>query len=105
MRFFLFGIIILLLSGCLSEPDCVATTNNLVQFRFRDATTNKLKKKMFSSIIISSDGTLLQKTLTTTNNVVDSLATVALPVNSFVKRDYLYLLLCGCDGYRIHYKN
>jgi hypothetical protein len=85
VRFLLTSIIALLLSGCLTQPDCVATTSNVVQFRFRDAVSNKLKKVLFSSILISSDGTVLEKTLTETDNVVDSLSTVALPVNSFVK--------------------
>ena len=98
MRFLLIGIIILLLSGCLSEPDCVATTNNLVQFRFRDAATNKLKKKFFSSILVSSNGTVLQKNLTVTNGVADSLATVSLPVNSFVKETtYIFSYAVATD--------
>ncbi len=87
MRLLLIGITLLLLSGCLSEPDCQATAGNQVQFRFRDSVSNKLVKVLFSSIRISSNGTVLEKTLTmTTPPAIDSLLTVSLPVNSFTKQ-------------------
>ena len=55
MRFFLFGLILLVLSACLSEPNCLVTTSNEVKIAFKQANTNTPKKVIFEAI--TSSGT------------------------------------------------
>lgn len=69
---------VLLLSGCLSEPDCVSTKNNSVQLKIRSAETNKYTKFIFSSITVS--GT------TDTFHTTDSIGTLRLPVDPFTSQ-------------------
>ena len=55
MRFFIFGLILLVLSACLSEPNCLVTTSNEVKIAFKQANTNTPKKVIFEAI--TSSGT------------------------------------------------
>ncbi len=53
MRFLPVFVIILLVSSCVSEPDCISGPSNNMVFRMRDSKNNAVKKVIFSSILIS----------------------------------------------------
>ncbi len=55
MRFFLVGLITIVLSACLSEPDCLVTASNEVKIVFKKAHKDSLKYVQFP--IIESSGT------------------------------------------------
>ncbi len=72
MRFFLPLIFILMLSGCLTEPDCVVTATNLVKVSFKSPTGDTTRTIRVVSVNISG-----------TDKVVagDSVSNMLLPVN------------------------
>ena len=55
MRFFLIGLIIIIFSSCLSEPDCLVTASNSVKLVFKNAHLTTPKFVKFP--IIYSSGT------------------------------------------------
>ena len=75
MRFFPASVLILLLSACLSEPDCLVTATTGVKFSFRDPVTGIAKNVKFHSIKVTSLGGQLVPP--------DSLKSIILPVNPF----------------------
>ncbi len=55
MRFFLFGLIIVIFSSCLSEPDCLVSASNEVKIVFKKAKKEDLQFVQFP--VIESSGT------------------------------------------------
>ena len=75
MRFFPASVLILLLSACLSEPDCLVTATTGVKISFRDPVTGIAKNVKFHSIRVSSlSGQYIPP---------DSLRSIALPVDPY----------------------
>lgn len=78
MRFFLAGIIILLLSACLSEPDCLVIATNNLRISLKNAGTGAAQKVLFSFIKVSgTDTTFFSK---------DSVTALILPVDPLAPR-------------------
>jgi hypothetical protein len=73
VRFFLSSVLILLLSACLSEPDCLVTATTGVKISLRDQVTGIAKNVKFYSIIYDAKGNVL----------TDSVKSIVLPVNPF----------------------
>ncbi len=78
MRFFLAGIIILLLSTCLSEPDCLVTATNNLRISLKNGGTGTAQKALFSSIKVSGTSATFFST--------DSVTTLILPVDPLATR-------------------
>jgi hypothetical protein len=55
VRFFLIGLIIFVLSSCLSDPNCIITASNEIKIQFKKKGTDSLKFVTFPSI--TSSGT------------------------------------------------
>jgi Family of unknown function (DUF6452) len=52
VKIVLFIILTILLAGCLNEPDCIATGNNLVKIRFK-SDSKTLRETTFTKITVS----------------------------------------------------
>lgn len=59
MRFFHSVIIILMLSTCLSEPDCLVTASNKLRISLKNAETGASQKVLFSAVKISGTDVVL----------------------------------------------
>lgn len=75
MRFLYACIVFLMLSGCLSQPDCPGAASNKVQISFKNNLTSRAQKVLFKSIKISGIDTEFATT--------DSVSSISLPVNPF----------------------
>jgi len=53
VRFFLVGLITVILSSCLSEPDCLVTASNEVKIVFKKKDTDTLKYVKYPVIMLS----------------------------------------------------
>ena len=73
MRFLLPGVILLVLSACLDEPDCIVTATNLVKISLRKINVDSANTVAFSKITVTGTDTLFYK-----NKKASSLS---LPVN------------------------
>jgi len=77
VRFFFIGILVLLLSACLSEPDCTVTATNIVRITLKKAITrDSVIFVKFKSITVSGTESTFQ------NLAGDSVSTLQLPVKS-----------------------
>lgn len=74
MRFLLVGILFLLLSACLSEPDCIITATNNVKISLHKITSDSSNYVKFVTISISGADSVI-------NTLKDSVAFLNLPVN------------------------
>ncbi len=74
MRFLLVGILFLLLSACLSEPDCIITATNNVKISLKKITSDSVNFVKFTSISISGADSVI-------NSMKDSVSFLNLPVN------------------------
>lgn len=75
MRFLPASLLILLLSACLSEPDCLVTATTGVKISFRDPVTGIAKNVKFNSIRVTSlPGQYVPP---------DSLKSIVLPVDPY----------------------
>jgi hypothetical protein len=65
VRFFVVGLILLILSSCLSEPDCLVTASNEVKVVFKKAEKDSLKTVDFPAITSSgTDAIIVAKSVT-----------------------------------------
>jgi hypothetical protein len=72
VRFFLVGLITVVLSSCLSEPDCLVTASNEVKIIFKKKDTDTLKYVKFPVIKLSGTDAIY---------VADSVTGITLYVN------------------------
>jgi Family of unknown function (DUF6452) len=75
VRFLLVCIVALLLSGCLSQPDCPGAATNKVQISFENNRTNKAQPIDIASLEFGSKYFL----------TADSVSSVSIPVNPFTR--------------------
>ena len=70
MRFLLAAINILLLSACLSQPDCLVTATNIVKISLKKANSDSVNTVNFAVIKVSGTDTLFyENTSTSTLNL------------------------------------
>ncbi len=74
MRLLLVGILFLMLSACLSEPDCIITATNNVKISFKKATSDSVNFVKFVSITISGTDSVI-------SNIKDSVSSLNLPAD------------------------
>lgn len=73
MRYFLFGLLVVLFSSCLSEPDCIVTASNEVKIAFKKLPSDTSKTIVLDSILVSGTDSVF--------NVQDTTSSVVLPVD------------------------
>lgn len=73
MRYFLFGLLVLLFSSCLSEPDCIVTASNEVKIAFKKLPSDTSMIIILDSILVSGTDSVF--------NVKDTTSSVVLPVD------------------------
>ena len=73
MRFLLLGILVILFSACLDEPDCIVTSSSQVKISLRKILVDSAREVEFTNILVSGTDTVFYEN--------DSVTTVVLPVN------------------------
>lgn len=78
VRFFPLGLLILLFSSCLNEPDCIVTSSNEVKIAFLKLTSDSARAVELDSILVLGTDSIF--------NVGDTVTSVVLPVNPGLKQ-------------------
>lgn len=73
MRFLLLGLLIVIFSACLDEPDCVDSSSNLIKIDLKKAAVDEADTIAFSKIEVSGTDSLF--------HVKDTVAVLSLPLN------------------------
>lgn len=73
MRFLLPGILVILFSACLDEPDCIVTASSQVNISLRKILVDSARAVEFTSILVSGTDSVFYEN--------DSVTSVMLPVN------------------------
>jgi len=73
LRYFLFGLLILLFSSCLNEPDCVINASNEVKIAFKKLTSDSARTIILDSILVSGTDSVFNKR--------DTVSSIVLPVD------------------------
>lgn len=73
MRFLLLGILVILFSACLDEPDCIVTASSEVKISLRKILVDSARAVEFTNILVSGTDSVFYEN--------DSVTTVVLPIN------------------------
>jgi len=73
VRFLLLGILVILFSACLDEPDCIVTSSSQVKISLRKILVDSAREVEFTNILVSGTDTVFYEN--------DTVTSVVLPVN------------------------